>query len=443
MIISIPKNKASRKVKYDECTEYCINKLIKKGANKASCFLQIKKKNELYSANNIMTLNRTTINIELTLNAIVDNKQATFTINKVDKAYLDDAINEVIALAKSSYKDISYDIAEFQSPECFEEGEKEADIGKMYELLSNYLNYTSKTYTNIIIEEASLEFNKSYNYFKNSNHVDFFFEKGHYNFFTSFFSKKRNKISSRNYSGFTTDRLNKEIKEYSNIDVLLKQSSEQIETNIIKEKFVGDIIISPDCLIYFIHYLTEYIKDNALIANTSIYKDKLNKKVADYRFTLHSSPFSKKIKNGYAITSDGYKAKNCTIIQKGILKTFLLSQYGSKKTGFNRVDNYGETFIIENGDLPYDEIVKNIKKGILLCRFSGGYPSRNGDFSGIAKNSYFIEDGKIKYPISETMISSNLKNMFLNIKDISKETINYGDGIYPWISFKDITISVK
>ena len=93
------------------------------------------------------------------------------------------------------------------------------------------------------------------------------------------------------------------------------------------------------------------------------------------------------------------------------------------------------------GDESLNDMIKSTDKGIVLCRFSGGNPSDNGDFSGVAKNSYYIENGKIKYPISETMISGNICEMFNNIISISKETIDFGNSIYPWIKFDGVTIS--
>ena len=88
-------------------------------------------------------------------------------------------------------------------------------------------------------------------------------------------------------------------------------------------------------------------------------------------------------------------------------------------------------------------MIKSVERGILLARFSGGYPSDNGDFSGVAKNSYLIENGEIKYPISESMISGNFAEMLKNIKAISKERIDYGFSILPWIQVSGITISGK
>ena len=86
-------------------------------------------------------------------------------------------------------------------------------------------------------------------------------------------------------------------------------------------------------------------------------------------------------------------------------------------------------------------MIKNIDKGILLCRSSGGYPSDAGDFSGVAKNSYYIENGQIKHPLIETMVSGNISDMLLNIRDISNKNINFGNKILPWIAFDGLTIS--
>ena len=97
--------------------------------------------------------------------------------------------------------------------------------------------------------------------------------------------------------------------------------------------------------------------------------------------------------------------------------------------------------MIEGSNSSFENMIKDVKKGVLLCRFSGGSPSDNGDFSGVAKNSYYIENGKIMYPIIETMISGNIAQMFLNIRNISHEKVDFGDCILPWITFDGITIS--
>ena len=180
-----------------------------------------------------------------------------------------------------------------------------------------------------------------------------------------------------------------------------------------------------------------------MISNKSKLKDKLGKKVASPIFTWHSNPRSKELSGGYALTEDGFVAENLTIIKDGVLESFLLSQYGANKTGLNRAGNSGNVTVVESGESSLEDIIKSVDRGIMLCRFSGGRPGADGDFSGVAKNSFYIENGKIQYPVTETMVSGNIFSIMEDIKAISKKRVNFGDRILPWIHTTGVTISGK
>ena len=178
-----------------------------------------------------------------------------------------------------------------------------------------------------------------------------------------------------------------------------------------------------------------------MITGNSLFKEKLNEQITHPGLTLHSKPVSDEITDGYFITADGYVAENSIIIKGGILKTYLLGIYGSQKLKKQRAVNDGGAYMVEPGKISLNEIIKNIDKGLLLARFSGGNPASNGDFSGVAKNSYYIENGEIKNPISETMVSGNIRDMFENMGEISKDRVDFGYCVFPWISFKGVTVS--
>ena len=78
---------------------------------------------------------------------------------------------------------------------------------------------------------------------------------------------------------------------------------------------------------------------------------------------------------------------------------------------------------------------------MLITRFSGGRPNDKGDFSGIAKNSYYIADGAIAYPLSETMVSGNLAQLLFDIAGISSERADYGYAVLPWLRVTGIGVS--
>ena len=87
--------------------------------------------------------------------------------------------------------------------------------------------------------------------------------------------------------------------------------------------------------------------------------------------------------------------------------------------------------------------VKNTYKCLILGGFSGGQPGRHGEFSGVAKNSFLIEKGKVKCAVTETMVNGNLGEAFRNIRGITAEVLCDGGSVVPYIAVDGIVISGK
>ena len=424
-----------------ETVSYCLDTLKKAGADKAACSLNMTEKKELNVEIGEMTLLRTTFNNNMGISVIKNQKKGSTYINKTDKDSIDTAIELVMEMAKGSQPDEAYDIAEQQPSQSFSKGDKSANLDTMYQSLEEFVDYVKSAYPKINLEQAIMEFNHSKSFFQNSNGVDFAIREGMYSFSPGFLAKDGKYTSSFNGTGFSALKVDKTLHEYGSIDTLLKQTVEQLHTQNISDKFIGDIVVTPDCIGDFLGFITSDISDGKMISGNSLYKEKLNEQIAHPKLTFHSCPASKEIVDGYFVTNDGYVAENSTIVDKGILRTHLLGIYGAKKLGKSRSVNDGGAYIVDAGEKTQAEIIKNIDKGILLARFSGGHPAHNGDFSGVAKNSYYIENGEIKYPITETMVSGNIREMFENLDEVSSDRIDFGSDILPWISFKGITVS--
>ncbi len=424
-----------------DIANYCIEQLKEAGAHKSQCAVTFSEKKELNVETGEMSLFRTTFDTNVGMSVIVDQKSGSVAINKTDKDSINEAVRKVMDMAQSSQPDDANDISPSQPKQSFSKGDEKPDMEKMYLRLDEFMGYVKKTHPTINMEAAIVDFSHSTSVFQNSNGVEFTTKEGMYGFSNMFTAKEGKDTSSFNGMGISALNLNTPFIESGSAKRLLKQSTEQVRTKPVSEKFTGEIVVTPDCLSDFLGFITGDISDGKIISKTSIYKEKLNKQIADSRFTLHARPVSDEITDGYFITDDGYVAENNTIIDNGVLKTHLLSLYGANKTGGKRAVNGGGAFVVYAGEKPKDEIIRNIKKGILLERFSGGRPSADGEFSGVAKNSYYIENGELKYTISETMISGNIQEMFSNIGEISSDRIDFGYCIFPWISFKGVTVS--
>jgi len=420
---------------------YCLDAIKKAGAEKAACSLNMSEKKELNVEIGEMSLFRTTFNTSLGISVIKDQKKGTTSINKIDKESIDSAIELVMNMAEGSKPDEAHDIASKQPSQSFSKGDESANLDNMYQSLEGFVEYVKSSYPKIQLEAAIMDFNHTKSFFQNSNGVDFEVREGMYGFSPWFLAKDEKNTSSFNGTGFSALKIEKPLQEYGTIDTLLRQCVEQLQTQKVKEKFKGQIMVTPDCIGDFLSFIISDISDGKMVSGNSLYKDKLNQKIANTKLSVHSHPRSNEIADGYFITSDGYVAENSTIIDKGVLKTHLLGIYGSNKLGKNRAVNDGGAYIIDSGEKSQKEIIKGIKQGVLLSRFSGGYPASNGDFSGVAKNSYYIENGEIKYPLTETMVSGNAQEMFENLHEVSNDRIDFGSGILPWISFNGVTIS--
>jgi len=215
-----------------------------------------------------------------------------------------------------------------------------------------------------------------------------------------------------------------------------------LDPRTVEEKFTGKIIVTPACYdMIWQTVLDCFLCERSIIEETSRWKDALGTKVADSKLTLRAAPLQPGIIAGECFTPDGYESKEFNFIRNGVLESFSLSLYGSRKTGKPRSLNYFNWFTeVKPGDTPLAEMIKGVDRGILLNRFSGASPGPSGDVSGVAKNSFLIEKGVITGALKETMVSFNIIDILKNF-DISKEQCCNGMTILPWCSFDGITIS--
>jgi len=414
------------------------------GADKAQAGLSRGEQSELNIDAGRMSLYRTTVNVSIGLTAHVGGRKGSISVNKYDDAAIQEAAADAIAMARSSEPDPANDISPARPLERFRHGPLEPDNTAMYDRLREFIDWAASSYPKTSLEQCVLDFGRGESFYANSNGAEFEDRSGQYSFFAMFTSKEGANASSFNYSGAAHRSLALPLKNWGTIDTLMRQSSEQTRVEPVKGSFEGDIIVTPDCLGDFLGYIDGvYLSDYALITGNSPWKDMMGKPVVSPLLTIRSEPDGAAVEVGYSYTGDGFRAENCPIIERGALRNFTLGLYGSNKTGKPRCPSGGGAIVVEAGETNLADMVRDVKKGLLLARFSGGSPSDNGDFSGVAKNSYLVENGRIVRPVGETMIAGNVAKLFQSVRAVSKERVDYGSGVLPWITTGGISISGK
>lgn len=411
------------------------------GFEKAACRVSTDELHELQAETGEINLFRTNFETDISLVGIDEARRASLSVNKTDEASIGEAVADLKTMAAGANPDPAYDIAPMQPHESFEGGIESPDYDAMYDRVLELQQYVGSRYPTLKLRSASVTFVKRRSCYANSNGVQFQTSRGLYQAGLGFTSREGADQSSMMYTGYSTYDLDTPIFEANNVDQLLRQSTEQVRTEHIPGKFVGDLVITPNCLSSFLGFLLGRISDGALIAGTSVYEGKLGEMVASPSLTLHSRPVDESLAGGYWVTGDGFKADNSTILEAGRLNGYLLGLYGANKLGLERAVNSGGSYVMEPGDRTYDELVGDVKEGVLITRFSGGRPNDRGDFSGVAKNSYYIKDGKVQYPIKETTVSGNMVDLLNSIEGISSERLNFGSSVLPWVRVSGVTAS--
>ena len=421
-----------------------VTALLKEGADKAQSSVSYIVTHEFNVDGGEFSLFRTLFDKQLTMTAIRDGRKGTLAQNRYDSETIAASAKECLEAAASAQPDENWDFAPVSRNEDFVLGEVTPDTGKLFARCQELMASVKERFPRIIMEQMIVDHKEIFTAQANSYGVLFSAHKGFYSVSLMFSGHEGEKASSFFGSGVMTDDLDKPFLELGSIAEDLANVEKQIETTGVSGKFEGTMVVMPGCLgSLFYSILSDFAGEGGLLSGTSPWKDKLGEAVADERITVSLSPLDERVVCGSRTTGDGFRAENFDIIQNGRLNAFYLELYAANKLNLPRGLNDSFNLIVAPGDKTIGEIIASIDKGILVGRFSGGQPSSNGDFSGVAKNSFLIENGRIGPALSETMISGNMADMLNRLKAISSEQVIDGMTILPYMAFDGITISGK
>ena len=414
------------------------------GADKAQCSVRFTETHEFNVDGGKFSLFRTLFDNSLTLTAVKDDKKGSVGINRLDDESIAAAAVNCLAIADSGAADPAWAFAEKSENGTFTEGSPEADLDLLFDRTEELMNDIKAQFPLILMEQMIVTHKKRHTVFKNNFGVEYEVLSGNYEIELMFSAHEGEKSSSFFGSGVYTDRLDTPFMELGTIREDLANVSKQLETKPLEGKFTGVAVLPPSSLGTFIgSALSNFTADGTLLDGTSPWKDSLGKVVADSAITISAAPLDERIVCGERFTGEGFRSENYDIIKDGVLESFMLSGYVANKTGLPRAKNSSYAIVMKPGDTPYADIIAGIERGILVGRFSGGEPGTSGDFSGVAKNSFLIENGKITCALSETMISGNLGELLKNVHAISSEVVCDGATVLPYAAFGGVTVSGK
>jgi PmbA protein len=149
---------------------------------------------------------------------------------------------------------------------------------------------------------------------------------------------------------------------------------------------------------------------------------------------------------------EGLPSRTQTIIDRGVLKSYLLDSYSGRKLGMPSTGNASRgvgdspsagptNFYLAPGAASPTDIIRSVKQGLYITELIGfGINMVTGDYSRGAAG-YWIENGELAYPVEEITIAGDLKEMFAHIEMVGSDLEFRGRIASPTIKIIEMMIA--
>ena len=170
----------------------------------------------------------------------------------------------------------------------------------------------------------------------------------------------------------------------------------------------------------------------ALYRKSTFLLDCLGQPVFPKHIDILEDPHILKGKGSAPFDDEGVVTRKRKVVQAGVTQGYFLSSYSARKLGMKTTGHAGGS---QNLTLksrltkPQDDLPAMLRKlgtGLFVTELMGqGVNYVTGDYSRGA-SGFWVENGRIAYPVHEITIAGNMKTMLKSIEAVGADTYNYG-----------------
>lgn len=125
---------------------------------------------------------------------------------------------------------------------------------------------------------------------------------------------------------------------------------------------------------------------------------------------------------------EGVATRDRELVAGGVLEGYVLGSYSARKLGLRTTGNAGGTYnlIVPGRGRDFDGMLALMGRGLLVTELMGqGVNGVTGDYSRGA-TGFWVEDGRIAYPVHEVTVAGNLRDMYRSMVEIGSDMDNRG-----------------
>ncbi|WGF89957.1 TldD/PmbA family protein [Marinivivus vitaminiproducens] len=197
------------------------------------------------------------------------------------------------------------------------------------------------------------------------------------------------------------------------------------------------VVYDPRVANSLVGHVLSAINGSAVARRTTFLRDRMGEAVLGSGISIVEDPFLAGGRRSRPFDAEGIAPAPRRLIDRGVLTSWLLDlstarQLGLASTGHaargvgSNPSPSASNVVMEAGTIARDDLLGDIKEGFYVTEMIGmGLNLLTGDYSRGA-SGFWIENGRLTYPVSEITIAGNLKDMFHHMTPADDLEIRYG-----------------
>jgi PmbA protein len=211
------------------------------------------------------------------------------------------------------------------------------------------------------------------------------------------------------------------------------------------------IVFDPDVARSLVGSFAGCIMGGSIWRKASYLLDREGTEVASPLVNIVDDPLMPRAPGSRPYDGEGLASRRNVVIEKGVLKTFLLDCYSARKLGRRSTASASRgggsvgpsttNFVLAAGTTSPEAIIASTERGLYVTELLGfGFNPVTGDFSRGAAG-FWIENGSRTFAVSEVTISSTLDAMLKGIDAVGSDLELKTSTAAPTLRVAKMTIS--
>jgi PmbA protein len=218
------------------------------------------------------------------------------------------------------------------------------------------------------------------------------------------------------------------------------------------------VVLHPNAYSSLLQYtLLQSVRGDNVARGKSKIADKIGDRIASDILTIYDDGTAPRGVNTTVADDEGVPRQRTSLIEKGVLRSFLWDTYwanrkGVKSTGNAKrnmrqglVDIATSNLVVSPGKREISDIISEIKHGYLIRDVQGAHSSNpeSGDFSVVGNPAIIIEDGRMVGAAHGLMVAGNIYSLLGSAVEVAKTPRYLAGTIGPEIVFRDVDVIAK